>query len=65
MVSNGNEGYRARGRYDPHSPVLQTYNWMNDGSKGESLPFIWPLPEGLDEKESKRFESPIFLHSAY
>lgn len=35
MVSNGNEGYRAQGVYDPMAPV--TYpnnNWINSGTKG-------------------------------
>jgi len=35
MVSNGNEGWRASGLYDPYAPVTYPFlNWMNNGTKG-------------------------------
>ena len=35
MVSNGNEGYRAYGPYDPLAPLSYPFlNWMNSGLKG-------------------------------
>mmetsp|Transcript_2656 Transcript_2656/g.7895 ORF Transcript_2656/g.7895 Transcript_2656/m.7895 type:complete len:654 (-) Transcript_2656:3455-5416(-) len=38
MVANGNEGYRAKGRYDPYAPVTYPWrNWMNSGLKGEDF----------------------------
>ena len=38
MVSNGNEGYRAWGPYDPNAPLTYPFlNWMNSGLKGDCL----------------------------
>jgi len=38
MVTNGNEGYRAKGRFDPYAPVTYPWrNWMNTGLKGEDF----------------------------
>lgn len=35
MVSNGNEGWRARGPYDRYAAVTYPFlNWMNGGMKG-------------------------------
>ena len=44
MVSNGNEGYRARGAFDPTAPVAYPLNnWMNSGTKGVCLhPLLAP-----------------------
>ncbi len=36
MVTNGNEGYRSRGQYDPFARIDYPYtNWMNSGLKGK------------------------------
>eukprot|EP00208_Stichococcus_sp_RCC1054_P002221 CAMPEP_0206134838 /NCGR_PEP_ID=MMETSP1473-20131121/243_1 /ASSEMBLY_ACC=CAM_ASM_001109 /TAXON_ID=1461547 /ORGANISM="Stichococcus sp, Strain RCC1054" /LENGTH=663 /DNA_ID=CAMNT_0053526467 /DNA_START=573 /DNA_END=2564 /DNA_ORIENTATION=+ len=38
MVTNGNEGYRARGQYDPNASIQYPYlNWVNTGLKGEDF----------------------------
>lgn len=43
MVTNGNEGYRTRGVYDPFSPITYPYqNYLNSGFKGE-LSFLLAL----------------------
>lgn len=38
MVTNGNEGWRARGVYDPFARIDYPYcNYMNTGLKGECI----------------------------
>lgn len=38
MVTNGNEGYRAKGKFDPYAPITYPFrNWMNTGLKGEDF----------------------------
>ncbi len=35
MVSNGNDGFRARGPFDPYAKIDYPYNnWLNTGLKG-------------------------------
>jgi hypothetical protein len=35
MVTNGGQGFRALGPYDPNSPVTYPYaTWMNNGAEG-------------------------------
>lgn len=45
MLTNGAEGYRASGYYDPSAPTAAPFNhWINDGRKGKcyciDAPFI-------------------------
>lgn len=35
LVTNGNEGYRAKGKYDPNADVSYPFStWLNSGIKG-------------------------------
>ena len=35
LLTNGNEGYRAHGKFDPNAPISFPFNnWLNTGQKG-------------------------------
>lgn len=47
MLTNGAEGYRAKGIHDPSAPIAYPFNnWLNDGRKGTPASFHNTLLNG-------------------